>query len=52
MAPYVRRNPVLTNFQYRYVETRHLVGILNQITGRDWAPWFEKYVYGSEVPRI
>ncbi|HEX6203006.1 MAG TPA: M1 family aminopeptidase [Thermoanaerobaculia bacterium] len=41
-----------TNFSYQYGETRHLVGILNQITGNDWQPWFERYVYGTEVPPI
>lgn len=33
-------------------ETRHLVGILDQITGRDWQPWFERYVYGTETPKV
>lgn len=33
-------------------ETRHLVGILEQITGKDWQPWFERYVYGTETPEV
>lgn len=33
-------------------ETRHLVGILDQITGKDWQPWFERYVYGTETPAV
>lgn len=33
-------------------ETRHLVGILDQITGTDWQPWFERYVYGTETPAV
>ena len=33
-------------------ETRHLVGILDQITGKDWQPWFERYVYGTETPPV
>ncbi len=41
-----------TNFTDRYGETRHLVGILNQMTGDDWQPWFEKYVYGTEMPPV
>jgi hypothetical protein len=40
------------NFQGGYGETRHLVGILNQITGTDWQPWFERYVYGTETPAV
>ena len=40
------------NFAYKTGETRHLVGILNQLTGKDWQPWFEKYVYGTEMPQV
>lgn len=32
--------------------TEDLVGILNRITGDDWHPWFERYVYGSETPTL
>ncbi len=46
MRSYVR------NFTYKFGETRHLVGILNQMTGKDWQPWFEKYVYGTETPKV
>lgn len=42
----------VTNFKFRWGATRHFVGILNQISGDDWQPWFEKYVYGSEMPEI
>lgn len=31
---------------------RRLVGILNQMTGKDWQPWFERYVYGTEMPKV
>jgi hypothetical protein len=41
-----------TNFGYQYGETRHLVGILDQMTGGDWQPWFERYVYGTETPPV
>ena len=41
-----------TNFTYQYGATRHLVGILNQMTGDDWQPWFERYVYGTETPPV
>ncbi|HEX2252323.1 MAG TPA: M1 family aminopeptidase [Thermoanaerobaculia bacterium] len=43
---------MLTNFAFRHGETRHLVGILNQVTGTDWQPWFERYVYGTEIPKV
>jgi hypothetical protein len=32
------------------VTTRDLVALTNFVTKKDWAPWFEKYVYGSEMP--
>ena len=38
------------NFTFKPSATRHVVGILNQITGTDWQPWFERYVYGCEMP--
>ncbi len=38
------------NFTFKPSATRHVVGILNQITGADWQPWFERYVYGCEMP--
>ncbi len=40
------------NFPYRWGATRHLVGILNQITHQDWQPWFDRYVYGCETPKL
>jgi hypothetical protein len=40
------------SFSFQYGETRHLVGILGQITGKDWQPWFERYVYGTETPPV
>ncbi len=41
---------VQANFSYKWGATRHLVGILNQLTGEDWQPWFERFVYGCETP--
>jgi hypothetical protein len=40
------------NFTYKRGGTRHLVAILNQITSKDWQPWFERYVYGTETPKL
>jgi hypothetical protein len=42
----------IKNFTFRTAETRHLVGILNQITKRDWQSWFDRYVYGTETPLV
>jgi hypothetical protein len=41
---------VVRNFTFETVSTRDLVAILNQMTGRDWQPFFEKYVYGTDAP--
>jgi len=43
---------VQINFSFKWGGTRHLVGILNQLTGEDWQPWFELYVYGCETPDL
>ena len=40
------------NFAFKPTGTRHLVGILNQMTSKDWQPWFERYVYGAERPEL
>lgn len=40
------------NANGRFGSTAMLVGILNQMTGRDWQPWFERYVYGVETPPV
>jgi hypothetical protein len=40
------------SFTYKPAATRHLIGILNQISGRDWQPFFERYVYGPESPKV
>jgi hypothetical protein len=43
---------IVRNFTYKLLETRYLVAILNQITNANWQPWFERYVYGAEVPDL
>jgi aminopeptidase N len=40
------------NFLYKRGGTRMFTAVLNQVTSRDWQPWFEKYVYGTETPPI
>ncbi len=41
---------MVTNFKFKWGATRHMIGMLNQITKDDWQPFFDKYVYGTEVP--
>ncbi|KAB2962418.1 MAG: M1 family metallopeptidase [Thermoanaerobaculia bacterium] len=40
------------SFTYKPAETRHLIGILNQISGQNWQPFFERHVYGPEGLKI
>jgi hypothetical protein len=40
------------SFRGKTTRTADLVAILDQITGKSWQPWFEKYVYGFEVPKV
>lgn len=40
------------SFTYKVGETRHLIAILDQITGQSWQPFFERYVYGPESPKV
>jgi hypothetical protein len=40
------------SFDRKIGETRHLVAILEQMTGKPWQPWFERYVYGTETPKL
>ena len=40
------------NFTNKKAETRHLITILNQISGEDWTPFFERHIYGAEPPEV
>lgn len=40
------------SFTNRVAETRHLVAILDQVSGQPWQPFFERYVYGPESPPV
>lgn len=40
----------LENNRYGWGTTRALVKELDALTGGNWQPWFEKYVYGTELP--
>ena len=43
---------IVKSSTYQVGETRHAVALLGQITGKDWQPWFERYVYGTETPAL
>ncbi len=43
---------VVKNFAGKPASTRHLAGILGQMTGTDWRPFFDRYVYGTEMPPL
>jgi hypothetical protein len=42
----------IKNFTFKPGETRNLVRLLNQMTQKDWQPWFERYVYGTQTPEV
>jgi hypothetical protein len=40
----------LRNFEWRFGETRHFVGLTNFVTKRDYTAWFDRYLFGTETP--
>lgn len=42
----------IKNFTYKVAETRHLITILEQVTGEKWQDFFERHVYGNESPPV
>lgn len=38
--------------RYGWGTTGSLVETLDQLTGGNWQPWFERYVYGTETPQL
>ena len=43
---------LVRNFTFKTAETRMLPAILQQMTSSNWQPFFEKYVYGTEMPPL
>ncbi|GEM_PF-4660809 len=43
---------ILKNSDFDYIYTKDLIGILNAITKEDWTPYFDKYVLGTDIPKI
>ncbi len=40
----------LKSFHFTWGGTPYLVAILDKATGQSWQGWFERYVYGTEMP--
>jgi Peptidase family M1 domain len=38
--------------RYGWGTTHGLVATLDELTGGKWQPWFERYVYGTEIPPL
>ncbi|HXU33107.1 MAG TPA: M1 family aminopeptidase [Thermoanaerobaculia bacterium] len=43
---------ILADRRFQITRTRDIVAILDELTAKPWRPWFEKYVFGSEVPAV
>jgi aminopeptidase N len=46
LRSYIKRH------RYDWGTTRGLVEELDQLTGSKWQPWFERFVYGTEIPQL
>ncbi len=49
---FVWMNSILKSFNQNYVNTYDCIRLLNMITKEDWTPFFEKYVFGDQIPDI
>jgi hypothetical protein len=38
------------SFRWKFGSTRHVEGLLQFMTKKDWGPWFEKYYWGTGMP--
>ncbi|MEM7585095.1 MAG: hypothetical protein AAF560_17015, partial [Acidobacteriota bacterium] len=38
------------SFTWKFVTTKHLVGLLEHMTQQDFDPFFERYYWGTEMP--
>ncbi|MEA2561859.1 MAG: hypothetical protein QOH06_3363 [Acidobacteriota bacterium] len=43
---------LLKRNRHGHVTTPGLVAEIDKLTGGDWQPWFERYVYGTEIPKL
>ena len=42
----------LKNFTYKWGTTENFIGLLDQMTKSDWHPFFDRYVFGTEIPDV
>jgi hypothetical protein len=42
----------LKSFPYKTVTTEDFIGLSNFITKQNWQPFFDRYVYGTEMPEL
>jgi Peptidase family M1 domain len=42
----------LKNFTYKWGTTENFIGLLDQLTKSDWHPFFDRYVFGTEIPDV
>jgi hypothetical protein len=38
-------------FAWKFGSTKHVVGLLQRVTNKDYAPFFEQYYWGTEMPK-
>jgi aminopeptidase N len=38
------------SFRWKFGSTRHVEGLLQFMTKKDWSPWFDKYYWGTAMP--
>ena len=43
---------VVRNSQMKLLSTARAIEVLDKMTGRSWQAWFEKYLYGTETPKV
>ncbi|MEP7011534.1 MAG: M1 family aminopeptidase [Acidobacteriota bacterium] len=43
---------ILHDHRFAITHTQDIVAILEEMTGKPWRPWFEKYIYNSDIPKI
>ncbi len=41
----------LRSFDAKPAGTEEFLGLVNFVTKKDYRPWFEKYIYGAEIPK-
>ena len=43
---------ILADHRFQVTRTRDVVAILEELTAKPWRPWFERYVFGGEMPAV